>query len=329
MTFASLRRSAHVLLLALLGFLLASMAWPVLAGADALVPTVPPDEQPLLELARIVYEGVTTGGLSGWLVAVTGALVITTRVLRGYGAQLVPWLATGVGGAALVFVGSLGGAMLTAVLGGAAPSWSIVWYAAGIAFFAAGGYTTIKHAVIEPLRPRAASWPTFARLLFRLVSWIADRPQTPSSRASTAPIVGVMLLVIAGAVVGCTAHQREVARAGAGAGADTALRCQSDSLAGLALEAYELARHYLVSTISGAGEVDTTAIRIAARQVRTDAGRCAFAAALAAVTEAMSQRKGALGVGPSPAYVLRRTLGEVARDDWQRVVEIDGELVVQ
>ncbi|MGL5361524.1 MAG: hypothetical protein ACRDBH_01495, partial [Bosea sp. (in: a-proteobacteria)] len=134
MTFASLRRSAHVLLLALLGFLLASMAWPVLAGADALVPTVPPDEQPLLELARIVYEGVTTGGLSGWLVAVAGALVITTRLLRGYGAQLVPWLATDAGGTALVAVGSLAGAMLTALLAGVSPSWSTFGWALAIAW---------------------------------------------------------------------------------------------------------------------------------------------------------------------------------------------------
>lgn len=156
---------------------------------------------------------------------------------------------------------------------------------------------------------------------------VQDPRNRPASRSSAAPAVGAVLLVIA--IAGCTAHQREVARAGAGAGSDTALRCQSDSLTGLAMEAYEMARHYLVSTISGAGEVDTSAIRIAARQVRTDEGRCAFAAALSAITEMMAQRKGALGVGPSPSYVLRRTLEDVVRDDWQRPVEIDGELVVQ
>jgi hypothetical protein len=61
--------------------------------------------------------------------------------------------------------------------------------------------------------------------------------------------------------------------------------------------------------------------------VRTDAGRCAFAAALAAVTEAMAQRRGALGVGPSPAYVLRRELEVITRYDWQRQLRLDGEAI--
>lgn len=203
---AALRRSAHVLLFALLAIFLGSMAWPALAGADASgTPTV---DQPLLELARIVYVGVTTGGLSGWLVAVTGALVIATRLLRGYGAQLVPWLATDAGGTVLVAAGSLAGALLTVLLAGVSPSWSLVGWALAIAWGASGGYAAIKRLVIEPLRPRVAAWPTFARALFRLVSWIADRPGTPSSRASTAPIVGVVLFFL---IVGCTAHQGAVA----------------------------------------------------------------------------------------------------------------------
>lgn len=152
---------------------------------------------------------------------------------------------------------------------------------------------------------------------------VQDPRNRPASRSSAAPAVGAVLLVIA--IAGCTAHQREVARAGAGAGANTALVCQTESLSGLAYEANELARHYVVSLVSGTGEVDTAALRVAARQVRTDAGRCAFAAALAAVTEAMAQRRGVLGVGPEPSYVLRRELELIARDDWRRKLIIDGE----
>lgn len=327
MTIASLRRSAHVLLFALLAILLGSMAWPAVAGADALVPTVPPEEQPLIELARIVYDGVTTGGLSGWLVAVAGALVITTRVLRGYGAQLVPWLATDAGGTSLVAVGSLAGAMLTALLAGVSPSWSLVGYAAGVAFAASGGYAALKRLVITPLVERSSSWPSWARALYRLVAWVFDRPQTASSRASTAQILGVVLLVFGVAVVGCTAHQREVARAGAGAGARTALLCQSANLEGVALETYRWAYSKVYSLVAPSGEVDTSELRKQARKMQDDAKQCGFAAALAAVTEIMAQRRGALGVGPSPAYVLRRELESIARDDWKRQLRLDGELV--
>ncbi|MGL5362859.1 MAG: hypothetical protein ACRDBH_08265, partial [Bosea sp. (in: a-proteobacteria)] len=208
-------------------------------------------------------------------------------------------------------------------------SWSTFGWALAIAWGASGGYAALKRLVITPLAERSSSWPSWARALFRLASWIADRPQTPSSRASTAPIVGVVLLVIAGAVVGCTAHQREVARAGAGVGVSAMLKCKRADFTDLALEVYNITHAFLVRTVSGAGEVDTKAIRDEAKKFSTIDGRCGFAAALATVTEIMRNRKGALGIGPSPAYVLRRTLEEVARDDWQRVVEIDGELVVQ
>jgi hypothetical protein len=149
-----------------------------------------------------------------------------------------------------------------------------------------------------------------------------DRPPSApaSTRAATAPIVALVLGLLV------TSSCATVRKAGA-AGASTALVCQRAKPEGLALEAYELAQHYVVSLIAGSGEVDTEALRIAARQVRTDAGRCAFAAALAAVSEAMSQRRGALGVGPSPAYVLRRELEAIAREDWQRPLHLDGEVV--
>ena len=304
------RRAEPPILIALLVAALAFIAMPALALAGA----VSPSDQPVIDLARLIYEGVIGGH---YFAAAAGALVLVTAVLRRYGAQLIPWLASDVGGTALAFAGSLGGALLTAALGGAHLSWWLAWQAFQVGAAAVGGYVALKRLVINPLRPRAASWPTWARAIFAVVAWVFDRPEPSSTRAATAPITLVLLVALLAG--GCA-----TARTAGAAGANAALTCQSSSLQGLALEAYELARSYLVTTISDTGEVDTSAIRAAARQVRSDAGRCAFAAALAAITEAMAQRSslGVLAMSSPPAE-LRQVFLDVQREDWQREVKLE------
>jgi hypothetical protein len=168
MTFTFARRACTLILLALTAITLAAMAWPALAAAAVVAAgTASPADAPLLELARLIYDGVTSGQLS-YLGAAAGALVLVTRVLRQYGAQLVPWFGGDAGGTVLVLAGSLGGAVLTALLGGAAPSWSLAWYALGVAFAAGGGYAMVRRLVIHPLQSRVAAWPAPLRVLYRL-----------------------------------------------------------------------------------------------------------------------------------------------------------------
>lgn len=292
-------RSVPLVLLALL-----VLVSPALAAAG------PPD--PVLDLARVIYDGVMSGQ---YFAAAAGALVLAVSLARRFGAPLVPWLATDAGGAVLSLGGSLGGSLLTAALAGEAVSLGLIWTAAVVAFFASGGYSTVKRLVIAPLRARSTGWPSWARALLALVAWVFDRPD-PQARIPTAPVLAV--LVVALSVGGCATARR----AGA-VGANTALVCQTESLSGLAFEAYGLARQYLATTISGDGSVDLERVRVAARQVHSDAGRCAFAAALAAFTDAMSQRRSVLGVGPSEAYRLHQEMRAIARD-WNRPVIVDG-----
>ena len=308
------RRCISLLLFAIAAIVLASMAWPAFAhAADG---TPPPADVPLLDLARLIYQGVTSGQLS-YFGAAAGVLVLVTRVLRSYGAQLVPWFGGDAGGTVLVFGGSLGGALLTAALGGASPSLSLMWTSLLVGASAAGGYSAIKRLVITPLRPRVASWPAWARAVFAVVAWAFDRAEVKHAR-SPAPVVASLLVLMA--ISSCATAKHAVA-----VGADTAIVCQTESLTGLAYEAYELSRVFVMHQITGAGDVDTAAIRAAARAVKSDAGRCAFAAAMAAATDVLQARRGALGVGPPPSYVLRETLAVIARDDWQRLVILDGE----
>lgn len=317
MTFAFARRACTLILLALAAITLAAMAWPALAAAAT--GATSPADAPLLELARLIYAGVTSGQLSYWGAA-AGALVLVTRVLRQYGAHLVPWLGGDAGGTVLVFGASLGGALLTAALGGASPSLALAATAFLVGATSAGGYATVRRLVIHPLSSRAATWPAPLRALYWLATWAFDRPEpgSPSSRAVTAPVALVLLLALSS----CTGAQRSVVRHAGATGVDAGLVCQASSLTGLAGEAYQLARSYLWSRISGDGEVDIEAIRAAAREVKSDAGRCAFAAAMASLADLLSQRRGALAVSPSPAQQLQRAFAEIQQFEWQVRVTI-------
>lgn len=146
--------------------------------------------------------------------------------------------------------------------------------------------------------------------------------QDPSNRtrSTSAATTTLGAALVIGLLVSCAT----VRKAGS-AGVSTALVCQTQSLRGLALEAYESARIAIVNTIASNGSVDTKKLRDEARAALDDAKRCAFAGALAAVAEIMAQRRGVLGVGPEPSYVLRRELELIARDDWRRKLIIDGE----
>lgn len=182
---------------------------------------------------------------------------------------------------------------------------------------------SILTALVTAIATFTGEGPTLAWLIGAVTSGVllylrpeAPPPAAPSTRAVTSPILFVLaagLLLL----TSCTGTQRSAVRHAGAAGVDAGLVCQQSSLTGLAGETYELARGYLWSRISGDGEVDTEAIRAAAREVRSDAGRCAFAAAMASLTDLLAQRRGALAVGPSPAQQMRQAFAEVQQFEWR------------
>lgn len=291
---------------------LAAITWMVLSllrGAPAYAEAGPPYSDG--DLVSIILQGVLGGG--SYFAAAAGALVLLTAILRRGGSQLLPWLGTDVGGTTLAFGGSVGGALLTAALAHVTPSWGLIWASIQVGATAVGGYVALKRLVIAPLRSRAASWPWPLRALYSMVAWIFDR-QAPPPPAATS-----VLLVLMVSLGGCATARHVTA-----VGVSTALDCQTATLTGLAGEAFELAKNFMISTIADDGTVDTGAIREAARAVRSDAGRCAFAAAMAAIADVASQRRGALSIGPSPSTLLRETMASIGRFDWSRPVTLDG-----
>lgn len=304
--------------------ILAVIAFTLCALTSMSAMAAPLDQQtldePLLGIARIIYESLLG---HHYFAAMAGALVLLTAILRRVGVRVTPWFGTDLGGTLLVFGNAVGGALLAAALGGGALSLTLLGSAVVVGGAAAGGYTAVKRLVITPLRRRSARWPAWLRYLFGAVAWIFGRaareiPEDSGATLRSSIVTGVVFLAILHS--GACASVRPAFRAGV----DAALVCQRENLAGLAYEAFEVARRYLSTTIAGDGSVDTAAIRAAARMVRTDAGRCAFAAALAALAASTSGPTQMAGTLPS-SYVLRRGLADIAREDWHVRLTLDGE----
>lgn len=114
------------------------------------------DEGSLLDLLAPVVNAVMSGnpGLAAAL-----ALVLASGVAARYAGRYVPWANTSAARALMVLVGAFGGAVATALTGGAAWSLSLAWTALGVAMSAAGAYSLIKALVVEPAVKR---WPWLA-----------------------------------------------------------------------------------------------------------------------------------------------------------------------
>jgi len=104
--------------------------------------------------------------------------------------------------------------------------------------------------------------------------------QTKSS-GSAAALLAVLCVgaLAAGATQGCAEVKPRLVAAGG-----AALNCETDSLKPLTAELLPLATQFLLSTISADGRsVDTSKLRQAWNTVKSDQGRCALVAAMAAL----------------------------------------------
>ena len=110
------------------------------------------------------------------------ALVLLVALVRRYLGSRVPWLHTDAGSTVLVLLGSFGGALATALSGGADLTWKIAESAIGVAVIAAGGYGMIKQLLVVPVlcKWEAKAGPTTQKLL-RVVLWIFCHKQDPSA----------------------------------------------------------------------------------------------------------------------------------------------------
>lgn len=106
------------------------------------------------------------------------ALVVFCALVRKYGPSISPrmnWVKGDVGGALLVFFGSLGGAAATALAAGTAPSLALLVLATKVAFAASGGYSLVKRIAVPSLEWLAMRSPQWLHWAFDLALWVFNR----------------------------------------------------------------------------------------------------------------------------------------------------------
>lgn len=112
-----------------------------------------PNPEQVEEFARVVLDAVQ--GRNYALLASLG-VVLVVYLLRKFGGARIPFLRTDRGGALLVLVVSLSGAVANALAAGAPFSAALLLTALRVGLTAAGGFTLIKRLVFgEPAIARA------------------------------------------------------------------------------------------------------------------------------------------------------------------------------
>jgi hypothetical protein len=143
----------------------------------------------------------------------------------------------------------------------------------------------------------------------------ARNPESGHARLSVLLVLFGGLLI--GAGVGLTAVSCTGAQRAAGAGAF--LRCEGEHVdAGLLAEAKGVAISVVEKWLSGAGTVDTTGLRAEAKPLKSDLMRCAFDAAIAALTAAPAKP-----LPGAPLAAERAVDAQQIRSAW---AEVRGEL---
>lgn len=110
-------------------------------------------------------------------------------------------------------------------------------------------------------------------------------------------------------------------RARGAAGTTAGLSCQQENIQRVVEETGALMRAFILSTISGDGKPDTAALRAAAASLKSDGLRCAFVAAVAALTAPPPTRPDG-GQAPMAAGLeldrdaLRAATRDIARTEW-------------
>lgn len=147
---------------------------------------VTPDDGSLLDLAKPVLEAVKGGQY--WLAA-SLTLVFACAVARRYGMKRFPFLGSDAGGAALVLLGSFGGATATSLAAGALPSLAMAWTALQIGIMAAGGFSLVKKLIADPIM--GSKWyadkcPAWLKPLISIAMWAFTKPAADVAKKAEA-----------------------------------------------------------------------------------------------------------------------------------------------
>jgi hypothetical protein len=135
----------------------------------------------LLDLARPLFDAVMSGN---YAYAAALALVLGVALARRYGSKRWPWLGGDTGGSLLVLLGSFGGAVATALAGGAGLSLALFWTACKVAAGASGGYTLIKRLAIPLLRQVIGKLPKVLQKPFGLILWMFEGSAVAKAEAA-------------------------------------------------------------------------------------------------------------------------------------------------
>jgi hypothetical protein len=140
-----------------------------------------------------------------------------------------------------------------------------------------------------------------------------NKAPVKAARSPVPPLVAGLLVIAVLLSTSCAT----VRRSGA-AGAEAGLDCSAPALRATAGEAAVLAKAFVLSKISGTGEVDTDALRAAARSLKSEAMRCGLVAAIAAVADAMEPPQPSVKLlQAQPASVdLRALARDIATVEW-------------
>ncbi len=140
--------------------------------------------EPLLDAAKPVFNAVMDGH---WAYAAALALVFLVALARRYGTKLSAWFASGEAGAAMALFGSFGGALATALAGGAKVTGALAWTAFTVALAAAGGFSLVR-AFLPRIRKVIAKLPTWAQRPLELLLWVFDKPALAAEAAGNAAV---------------------------------------------------------------------------------------------------------------------------------------------
>lgn len=108
------------------------------------------------------------------------AIILAVALVKRYGVDW-KWPHTDFGAAALALGGTFAATLGAHLANGETPSLSMAWSAFKLAAGAAGGYTLIKHLLVDPLLKKFGSKiPAWAQPVLNLVLWIFSKKLGPT-----------------------------------------------------------------------------------------------------------------------------------------------------
>jgi hypothetical protein len=126
----------------------------MLASVALLGQVLAPDPEQTGTFLKLLLDAVSS---RNWPLLAALVVVLAVYLVRRFATSRIPWLGTDRGGAVLVLVTSLAGAVATAQAGGAGLSLPLLVEALSVALSAAGGFNLAKKLLTAPQAPAPAA----------------------------------------------------------------------------------------------------------------------------------------------------------------------------